>query len=225
MRFRLRTVFLALTLSAIVFSWLATSYRRNKRAFELEHSVATQGGFAWDQDSTGEPPWLEVERSTSNPFGDPFRKRLLGVEFGTTTGSPLKRQRLALRDEALIELAPQINEQDIRWIGLQGAQLSPEGFKTLSSLKSLRGIDLSNSTITDNDLECIARMPNLRILALNDTQVSDTGLAFLYANECIEELQLCNTKTTKQGVKDLRDQIPSLQKIDWIPSPPVSSKK
>jgi hypothetical protein len=89
----------------------------------------------------------------------------------------------------LLRGVPDLKEVAVR-AGLKKAKLTRAGMKTLSELRTVRGLDLSGEWLTDAKFDGLGPLPGLQTLRLEDTSVTDTGLAVLERAPNLVELIL-----------------------------------
>ena len=86
---------------------------------------------------------------------------------------------------------------------------SDGGISSLSSLRHLESLTLSNTQISDRSLGPLLELENLRKLSLDGTGVSDASIQSLSQLEGLEELALGGTLVSDEGISRLRKNIPN----------------
>jgi mono/diheme cytochrome c family protein len=136
-------------------------------------------------------------------FGD---SPLLQVSFAQASSPP--------GDEALAALAGAADQ--IVWLNLSKAQLSPAGYAELAKLKNLIQLHLEHSTANDASLANLAGLARLEYLNLYGTEVTDAGLEPLKGLAKLRNLYLWQTKTSYDAAMGLQTAIPGLDvNLGW----------
>ncbi|QHT65995.1 ribonuclease inhibitor [Rhodocytophaga rosea] len=114
--------------------------------------------------------------------------------------------------------------QQVAWLDLSDAKLTPEGLKDLSKLPNLTRLRMDKTNITDEYLAHLKGLPNLEYLNLYNTQVSDKGLAQLASLKNLKTLYLWQTQVSPEGVQNLQKQIPGLvANTGWVEKDTIST--
>ncbi|MCX7425435.1 MAG: hypothetical protein NTW96_07400, partial [Planctomycetia bacterium] len=77
--------------------------------------------------------------------------------------------------------------------------------------------------VTDAGLKHLARLPSLISLELGDTELTDRALADLRGMTRLEYLGVSGTRMTSEGVKRLREALPTTR-IDFTPPAAPNAK-
>ncbi len=111
-----------------------------------------------------------------------------------------------------------INSQDLNqlnliaknviWLDLGNSKLTDQDLHAISTLTSLRKLNLSKNPITDSGARHLTKLPQLEYLNLYETTVSDSTAILLSQMQSLRELYLWNTKVTDT----LMDQLISQKK-------------
>ena len=201
-----------MTCSAILVSWLTSSLHNRLARLHAAQTITRAGGWAVES-GTMPPSWMETTRPFHkimlNPLGIEFRY----VELGKYGGSWLQSPRHGLDDTTLKKVLPALRQIENQWLGLQGATLSSEGYKSLAVLEKLRGISLADSNVTDQDLSFLDSLTNLRVIELNNTAISDDGIDHVRNLPLLEKITICGTKVTPEKMEELKRKLPRLQEI------------
>lgn len=139
-----------------------------------------------------------VEWSYGNPdklyfLADPLANFSLTDEDIATVG------KISTLSVFLIDYAPNVTDN---------------GIKHLSGLKSLRILELSNTRITDEGLRYLKALPNLESLDLNGNIITDKGLSHLQALPKLIQLKLEGTNVTNAGLAII-EKMPNIRYL-WV---------
>ncbi len=111
-------------------------------------------------------------------------------------------------DEGLAHLR---RMKKLRSLVLDGTIITDVGLKELGRMRSLRGLGIAHTGISDAGLRHLRSLP-LEGLSLIGTGVTDAGLVhFREGMTDLQQLALVDTKVTKEGVDQLRRDVPRLQ--------------
>ncbi len=96
---------------------------------------------------------------------------------------------------------------DLLSLDLSGLTLEEADLITLSSLRSLRRLNLSRSNVKDQHLEHVALLRALEILDLSGTAVTDTGMRHVKKLKHLRQLELEGTQVTAACVRGLHAEL------------------
>jgi hypothetical protein len=80
--------------------------------------------------------------------------------------------------------------------------------KLLTSLKRLRSLDLTGSSVSDAGLKELVQLERLAVLNLTGTRVTDAGLKEIATLKNLTQLVITGTSTSNAGVADLQKALP-----------------
>ncbi len=222
-QFRLRTLFVVITLWALWLGWICDRAHRQREA--VAAVLAAGGGVEYD-DADPNDPFTGVERDwTAWQWpGKAALRRWLGRDY--VDNLVVVGLRAEHVDEALLMRlmrVPTLRHLDIHGLGagsrtwahlgnfrsVEKLRLADTGIADgdltrLSSISSLRELYLGRTQITDAGLSCLGRLESLRGLDLNGTQITDAGLSCLRRLDSLEWLNLSDTKVTARGLEHLK---------------------
>jgi len=98
--------------------------------------------------------------------------------------------------------------KNVIWLDLGNSKLTDQDLHAISTLTSLRKLNLSKNPITDLGARHLTKLPQLEYLNLYETTVSDSTAILLSQMQSLRELYLWNTKVTDT----LMDQLISQKK-------------
>lgn len=159
-------------------------------------------GNPWFADLESEPPVLMLKGTDALPA---FRLR--SVEPGVIVKLPAPSTSFAIllgeaeRTDALLkELA---GLKSLQGLDLSNTKVTDAGLKELAVLRSLRALHISSTRVTDVGLKQLAALKTLQTLVLRDTPVTDAGLKEIIGLESLQILNLMRTQVTDAGLKEL----------------------
>ncbi|MEW4564306.1 hypothetical protein AB1K70_17340 [Bremerella sp. JC770] len=92
----------------------------------------------------------------------------------------------------------------LKWLILDGSQITDKGMKHLAGLTNLQSLSVANTSITDEGLKSIGQLKSLESLNLAGTEISDQGLAHLSSLTELSSLDLSDTNISDQGLAHVR---------------------
>jgi hypothetical protein len=220
-RFGLRTLFLAVTLLAVLCAWLGREVARARVQRKVAEEIALAGGsvmyeFRFDagwRHITGQPSsgWRKI-------LGEDLFSQINGVSMDrpddaklAVLAAPLKRlphleslnftQARALTDRGFANLAKPRTLKRLQCYyasGLTGASLA-----SLANCTEMEILLFAGARIEDEDLLHLRSMTKLRVLDFGKTPLSDAGLATLADLLELTSLSLSNTSVTDAGLPQL----------------------
>jgi serine/threonine protein kinase len=103
----------------------------------------------------------------------------------------------------------------IDWLSLRGTDITDGGLLSLSNLRYLVTLNLSNTKLTDAGLAQIEelRLPRLSQIDVAQDEITNSGVIFLSKITTLRTLNLNGTKITDQAV-DALSQMPRLEQLD-----------
>ena len=94
----------------------------------------------------------------------------------------------------------------------------------MNAFDAFRQLSIQNSAITDDDLVALGRLDNLKMLELKGSNFTDASLAHIATLKHLEQLDISKTRITVNGLKQLREALPSCCIVADVPVPPVQIK-
>ena len=161
-KFRLRTLFLVVGITASVFAVVAAKTADARKRWSQERNLRPAGVYScyFDEDNNVEAIWLRgrlVSRSLSS---------YKSIQTVTVAGSDV-------RDRDLLMFATLPN---LRIFDASNTALTSDAFPILATMKKLEWIRLLGAPVTDDKLESLASLPNLKGVDLKQTSVSQEAL-------------------------------------------------
>jgi hypothetical protein len=244
LRFRLRTLFVAVTLLCLFLGWQVHAARRQAAAAE---AIRRLGGWVYYDfqivndkfDPKGKswtPAWMQ------RGLGIDFVHPVVTVNLVYNDDGPQRIENRQLTDEGLKHVAAfrglemlllkgdQATDEGLRHLkGLRklrrlymwdAKKVSDQGISHLQSLRKMTYVHCGLGQLTDESLRIFGRMPNLEGLALQRNHFTDDGLAHLSGLTKLTSLWigLGETKITDAGLRHLHG-LKRLKTVDVQGSP------
>jgi hypothetical protein len=95
-------------------------------------------------------------------------------------------------------------------VRLEDAAINDETLRQISSLTTIKVLELDRTNVTDEGMSLVSSLPELRSLSLANTKITDAGLVWLKNAQQLRTLQLSYTAVTDQGMEQVK-QLPHLQ--------------
>jgi hypothetical protein len=121
-----------------------------------------------------------------------------------------------ISDEALAALR---HVPELRWLQLQGTQISDDSLRHLSPLTQLTRLHLERTPIGDKGVAHLAGLTHLEYLNLYGTQVSDQSIDTLARMTSLKNLYVWQTGITDGGIARLREALPKAEVVGAITQP------
>lgn len=204
--FRLRSLFVVVTLLAIGIAWVARERQQSRRELEL---LRLFGGQAWNAELVGpfdEPGGLSNSKGYQNPYQQTLElpqsswQRVLTNVLGPRVGgfylvapagsdlAPLaefsRLRKLSLHADPGTNLAPLARLTQLESLSMIAPSVSD--FSVLAELKNLRAVDLDGTKISD--LSPLGGLAQLEELRIRGTPVRDLSPLLRLGN--LRKLQL-----------------------------------
>lgn len=239
LRFRLRTLLIAVTALSIYLGWHVHSAETQRNALDGIHNL---GGWAYydfqivnDQFDPKSKSW--VPEWLRRKLGNDFFHDVVHVNMVYNDDGPHRLENNQTSDAALSIIGRLPN---VRLVGLSGgqatdsglhelskvkqlrrllmwdaAQVTDEGIKQLRNLPHLKYVHCSNAQLTDESLRTFATMKQLDGLSLQGNHFTDRGVAYLTGLRKLKELWigLGPTQITDAGLKHL-EKLSALKVLD-----------
>ena len=195
-QFRLRTLFVFMTLVCCGAGWLSFRLRQGRQQRDAVNTVERLGGsVSYDYENVS----MHFGPRLPKP-GPEWLRNLLGDEFFTEPDGFFHIGESATDDD-LVLIGTQ---KRLQFLELSGTRVTDEGLIHLQALSDLYRLTLSGTQIGGEGLWQLRRLRKLGFLDLTDTQVTDEALRNLCPLVRLDRLELSGTQVTDAGVADLR---------------------
>jgi hypothetical protein len=212
LRFRLRSLFVLLTVAGVWLGWQVTRARNQKSAVaailqaggkvRYDYQIAAEkrilAGLAppAPTDPPG-PAWLR------KAMGDDFFMSVEEVDFSVPR-SPggdglLVETPLSNKTFEHLKLLPRLKILTVRWL-----DLSDDGMRTIGTLEKLEHLTLVSWQVTDDGMKAIGTLRRLKRLSIETPQVTDDGLKTIGTLTRMEELAMVCPRATDASIAALR---------------------
>jgi hypothetical protein len=196
LRFSVKTLLVAITVSAVPLFWLGNHYRSLQRTAR-EQAIVSEWRSIGDVRSRGfrHEPRTELTTISILPRKTsltPDEQRLL---------EPLVRLTLVESPRTDVFLANLKHAKQLRFLELDHSGVTDYGLQHLAHVPALLSLSLSETNVTDQGLRHLAHLSQLTTLQLHNTQITDEALDLLAQLPRLGALGLTNTLVTKQGVE------------------------
>lgn len=183
-------VFMALAV-ALQIGFVVERYRRERAATD---DIVDRDGYV-DMDESG-PAWIRQHVGHELMT---FFDVIAGVHFidDDTVDDDLR----------VLHKLP-----DLKFLRLNGAQVSDAGLEHLKGLVNLRSLELANSHVTGSGLSRLQGLPKLQQLSLRASHLTDDGIANLKRLTSLRELELRGDDVTDALLKRLKE-LPALASL------------
>ena len=211
-QFSIRSLLVLTVAVAVPCSWMAVKMQQVERQREAVTAIKNMGGdglYGWEVGGFSQPP--------EPPPGPEWLRRLLGKEFfASVTDVDLAEPRLGFDGLMYLKVpCPDAGLENLKempglkWLRLDGSQVTDAGLKHVGSLSALETLEVANTGITDAGLKHLEGLTTLIALDLSGTRVTDAGLDSLKGLNKLERLSLGGTQVTDDGVKQLQHALPN----------------
>jgi hypothetical protein len=100
---------------------------------------------------------------------------------------------------------------NLQFLRCSGSQVNDSWIGAIAKLKSLHTLALNDTRVTDKGLVDLAKLTKLEGLFFQYTPITDAGLDELHGMSNLKRIGLLGTKVSKDGVKRLKQALPSLE--------------
>ncbi len=221
-------VVLVIATLAILGGMLAWEGRVQRELVAQLRGQGAQVRYDWQLARDGQP-------GRTFPPGNPVLRGLLGndafqrigsVDFRRTTMISRPHWQRVVSSRGLRWLAAVqtgVSNSDLEQldpdIPLETAILSSNpigdpGVAALAQVKSLRRIDLADTSVTDSGLAALANLPQLESLDLSGLDLTDAAVGHLERLTTLRELRIQDTGLSAQAIQQLRAALPETEIID-----------
>ncbi len=227
MRYRLRTLLIAISILGIWLGLQANRVNRQRRAVAAINAARAKLSYDYERDnalniipnaSPSAPKWLR------SLVGDDYFRRVTLVDFSfgyhdrQRLGFPpiadddlqcllllpdvrtLEIGRSEVTDTGLVNLR---NLKHLRTLYLYHTKVSGSGLSHLQSLQHLECLDLKGAPVTPAGFQHLGKLNHLVSLGLDDTPLTDDDLQSLLTLTNLKTLTLGNTAITDAGLPNL----------------------
>lgn len=207
-RFRLRTIFLALTWIAILVGFYSNRAFKQRSAAE---AVLNLGGTVKYDDADSNA----IQKAIARCFGIDFAHNLTLVSLSESNVTDsdlhflndlrklrhLDLSRTKVTDESLAIIG---KIRSLETLGLNHAtKISDEGIILLSNLDNLYHITLWNTGLADKGLESLAGLPKLVTLIAGGTGITDSGTECLIKSKSLRKVVFQRTGIGDKSLSNL----------------------
>jgi hypothetical protein len=203
-RFRLRTLFILLTLACIWLGWQGKLARNQKAAVAAIRAAGGEINYSHQRDAKGN---IDPSR---RPLAPDWLRNLIGDDLFVTVEQVFlpdrKNSTPALADGVVARLAslPRLRRLYI------SSEVSDNGLKTIGTMTQLERLSISSWAITDAGCAHLSKLSRLKGLELLGLQLTDKTIAALSELPRLESLQLRGEQMTNEGLAHLR-RLPALR--------------
>ncbi|HEX2473670.1 MAG TPA: hypothetical protein VHK01_02925 [Lacipirellulaceae bacterium] len=243
LRFRLRTLLLAITVASVWLGFHVRSARVQERSVAAIHQYGGWVRYEF-QFPSGEYFHKSFDRQARSPLpkwlldrlGVDFFHDVVQVNLNYSDDSGTRKENHNPSDEALQHLFgfpklrilllsdTQASDSSMRHLAQlkklerlymwDVVNVTDAGAAHLSELRQLRYIHLTTSQITDKSLEVFAKLPMLEGLCLQFNRFSDQGLTHLSCMNKLESLWVCGRENETNQITDSGlNQLENLKKL------------
>jgi RNA polymerase sigma factor (sigma-70 family) len=153
---------------------------------------------------------FRMSPSPGRPTLRSFRnlKNLTFLELPPKTGLSGPRNGIDFEPAEFAHLSGLTNVETLEYAGL----LTDEGVKHLAPLSAMRYLALRNADLTDEGLKALSAMKSLDFLVIGG-RITDQGLRHLEALKSLRFLALDTKLVSLEGIRELKSKLPSLHTV------------
>lgn len=235
-RFKLRTLLILFTISAVLLGMFAAEFSRARRQgatldrLSSEHVYSDYGSAHYHLGKLGDSKlaglicdWvhphfgcrlthLSLDYQTEDMLVDPV------MDYDEITAvanlRDLEHLRVAGGRWSLDQIRALATLPKLKSLSLYVARLPPKAISELSKLKQLRKLELTGCDLNDEDMVGIAKLDGLTHLALTRNDLGDASMGEVARLPHLAVLMLGDNLVTSEGVAKLAS-MPSLTHIDF----------
>lgn len=225
-RFSLRTLFILMTIVAVVFAGIGWRWRRAQRQAAIVADLRRMGVmvlYDYEGHTSGEGWWGKgsiVPGVVRRWIGDDFFSDVHSVHIVSATGPGSLGPVSAEQSRRAFALAAKLPR--LRWLRAESAVVRKHDLQRLSCLAELTDVTFDGCDIRDEDLEPLRRATNVRQLNLDRQPLTDKALAHFRGMSRLDTLGLGLTNVTDDGLAELRH-FPELREL-WLFNTAVSDR-
>jgi hypothetical protein len=162
LRFSIRSLFVAVTMIAIVIQILAVSTRDYRKRLRISADLRSMGATHIGFDENGNPDWVSFVSSVNSPEISKYKKiRHVDLSEACVT-------------DATIRNVSGLDEIEV--LHLTQCDVTDDQLELLAHIGSLKILRLNNTGITDKAIPAIASINGLMSVDLSGTLVSNSGV-------------------------------------------------
>jgi hypothetical protein len=223
MRYRLRTLLIVVSLSALVLAAWRPVERGQARQSAIRDILAEGGEIEFDGDQPATDLVNRFLRLAEWITSADFTRTVREVRFGRGVDDADLAALATLSETQRIDLSYcyRISDKGVEWVGkcprLEELWLyrnDPDG-PTNHTPPSFNFS--TQGRVTDRSLEIVAQCKHLRVLCLYDNAFTNEGLTHLHSLGCLERICLNGTYVTEDGTVSLKAALPNC-KVEWVES-------
>lgn len=147
------------------------------------------------------PPTLALTGCREPTDAELFNRAVEAVSAGESTRLDM-RKHTDITDAELMKLA---GLSGLRWLRLDGCQITDDNVHYLVSIPDLETLYVSDTRISDAGLDQICSIRTLKKLTIDGTPITDKGLGSLRELPNLEELSLWRCYVTDRGCDTLAE--------------------
>lgn len=193
-RFSVRTLLLLVLVTAILLGRWRSQAERQRKAVKL---ISESGSFVYYH----EFPHQRVGTAdySAEPPGPDWLRNIVGDEYFQT----VRMVFFAPTDKAMKQITTSL--PDLRKAWIDAYQLTDEGLKQLSKVKSLEEVTISNGhNLSNNSMSTLSGLPNIRSLYIVNTPIDHRSVEHLAKLTCLQQLHLSRTLLTVDDVAQIQ---------------------
>jgi hypothetical protein len=207
MRFKLRTLLIAILGICLLLGWFASLRSSAKRQRRAVQAIEKAGGHVvYDYEYDGEG----YAKQGASPPAPAWLLALLGDDFFADVVAVLYIKKNGHEGAILHHLA---ELPDLKSVDLCGTNTTDHALGRIGDLKHLERLLLNKTKVSDTLLPRVARLKRLQDLKLRGTLVTDVGLECLHDSINLFSLDLGDTAITDAGLGSLR-RLTQLRKLE-----------
>jgi hypothetical protein len=221
MRFRLRTLLIVVSLTAMALAAWRPVERGRARQSAIRDILAKGGEIEFDRDQPATDLVTRCLRFAERITSADYTRTVREVRFGKGIEDADIAALAVLSEAQSINLSycEQISDKGVEWVGrcsrLEELWLYRNDPDGPTNHTPPRFNFVTQGRITDRSLEIVAQCKHLRVLGLYDNTFTDEGLTHLHSLGCLEKVGLCGTHVTEDGAASLKAVLPNC-KVEWI---------
>jgi hypothetical protein len=209
-QFRLRTLFLVVTVCALLLTAWPIRQQRTRYEEEAGEKIRAAGGQEDGWQSSGEDDWLIdalIPFNSIYPDHGPLRGgkyyRIGGISFGGSN----------LSDEEFAQVAPSLKYlSQLDCLKLWKTRITDKSLALIGEGRlSLEILDLAFTRISDDGMRCLTQCVRVQHLTLCGTPVTDRCIDDLVRIRGLKTLEVGGTAISQQGLLKLHRALPHVK--------------
>jgi len=221
MRYRLRTLLIVLSASALALAAWRPVERGRVRQFAIRNILADGGEIEFDSDQAPDAVLSRCLSLAGQIANADFTHTVRQVRFGRGSHDDDLAALAVLSEAQSVDLSYcfRISDQGVEWVGkcsrLEELWLYRNDPEVPDNFTPPRFDFHTQGRITDKSLKTVAQCPRLRLLLLYDNDFTDDGLTPLHSLTRLERIGLLGTDVSADGAAALNAALPNC-KIEWL---------